>query len=87
MNAKESLMSVRYGHNRIQSEFFCLNQKHQTLLHLNDKAHPLISVKVIATEFDGIQMIFSHYRIGDAPLLIINQTNNHLISFVQKDEE
>jgi len=87
VNPKDNRMIVRYVHNRIQSQTFFFNKNHRTLLYLNDKGHPVIFVEVIATEFNGIRMIFTDYKQGDAPVLIINQTNDQLISFVQKDEQ
>ena len=80
-------MYVRYAHNRQRSGAFLLNKKHQTLLHMNDEERPVIFVEVIATDFDGVRMIFSDYKSGDAPVLLVNHTKEQLISFVQKDEK
>jgi hypothetical protein len=79
-------MLVRYPYNRKTSKAFLMNKKHQTLLYMNDKELPVIFVEVIATDFDGVRMIFSDYKSGDAPILLVNYTNSQLISFVQKDE-
>jgi hypothetical protein len=85
-NAKESLMSVRYAHNRKTSKPFLLNKKHQTLLYMNDQEHLVIFVEVLATDFDGVRIIFSDYKSGDAPVLLVNHTKDQLISFAQKDD-
>ncbi len=80
-------MYVRYAHNRKTSNAFLMNKKHQTLLYMNDTERLVIFVEVIATDFDGVRMIFSDYKAGDAPILLVNHTKDQLISFVQKDEK
>jgi hypothetical protein len=79
-------MYVRYAHNQKTSKPFLMNKKHQTLLYMNDREHLIIFVEVIATDFDGVRVIFSDYKSGDAPVLLINHTRDQLISFVQKDD-
>ncbi len=79
-------MLVRYPHNLKTSKPFLMNKKHQTLLYMNDSECLVIFVEVIATDFDGVRMIFSEYKSGDAPILLVNYTQDQLISFVQKDE-
>ena len=63
-----------------------MNKKHQTLLYMDDHERCVIFVEVIATDFDGVRIIFSDYKSGDAPVLIVNHTQDRLISFVQKDD-
>ena len=87
MNAKDSVMHVRYGHNRKISRAFSMNKQHQTLLYMNDRERLVIFVEVIATDFDGVRMIFTDYKAGDAPLLVVNHTKTQMVSFVQKDEK
>ncbi|CAF1073014.1 unnamed protein product [Rotaria sordida] len=85
-NAKEGLMRVRYAHNQKTSKAFSMNKKHHTLLYMNDTERLVIFVEVIATDFDGVRVIFSDYKQVDAPVLLINHTDDQLISFVQKDD-
>lgn len=77
-------MHVRYAHNQQTSKPFLMNRKHQTLLHMNDSERPVIFVEIIATNFNGVRVIFSDYKAGDAPLFLINHTQNRLVSFAQK---
>jgi hypothetical protein len=79
-------MHVRYAHNRTISKPFSMNKKSQTLLYMNDKERPVIFVEVIATDFDGVRVIFSDYKQGDAPVLLVNHTQDQLISFAQKND-
>ena len=79
-------MRVRYAHNRKTSKPFLMNKKHQTLLYMNDDERLVIFVEVIATDFDGVRMIFSDYKQGDAPVLLVNHTKNQMITIVQKDD-
>ena len=60
-----------------------MNKKHQTLLYMNDNERLLIFVEVLATDFDGVRIIFSDYKQGDAPILLVNHTRDRVISFVQ----
>ncbi|CAF4930234.1 unnamed protein product, partial [Rotaria sp. Silwood1] len=85
-NPKEGLIRVRYAHNQKKSKAFSMNKKHHTLLYMNDDERLVIFVEVIATDFDGVRVIFSDYKQGDAPVLLINHTHDQLISFVQKDD-
>ena len=64
-----------------------MKKQHQTLLYMNDRKRLVIFVEVVATDFDGVRVIFSDYKSGDAPLLIVNHTKTQVISFVQKDEK
>ena len=66
---KDGVMRVRYTHNRVTSSPFMMNQKHRTLLRMDDEERPAIYVEVTATDFDGVRVIFGDYKIGDAPLL------------------
>ncbi|CAF4006334.1 unnamed protein product, partial [Adineta steineri] len=85
-NIKEGVMRVRYTHNRVTSSPFMINQKHRTLLRMDDEERPAIYVEVIATDFDGVRVIFSDYKIGDAPLLLVNCLKKDPISFCQVDD-
>ena len=76
-------MRVRYTHNRVTSHPFMINQKHRTLLRMDDDEHPAIYVEVTATDFDGIRVIFGDYKIGDAPLLVVNCLSEAAVSFCQ----
>lgn len=80
-------MYVRYAHSLKISRAFSMKNQHQTLLYMYDPKHLVIFVEVSATDFDGVRVIFTDYKSGDAPLLIVNHTKNHMISFVQKDEK
>ena len=83
--SKESLMRVRYTDNQVTSEVFQSNQKHKTLLQMNDDNRPALHVEVSATDFDGVRIIFEDYKLGDAPLLIVNALVDDAISFCQTD--
>jgi hypothetical protein len=78
-------MLVRYTHNRVTSSPFLINQKHRTLLRMDDEERPAIYVEVTATDFDGVRVIFGDYKIGDAPLLIVNCLRKDEIYFSQLD--
>ena len=78
-------MRVRYTHNGITSSPFLINQKHRTLLRMDDEERPAIYVEVTATDFDGVRVIFGDYKIGDAPLLVVNCLRNDEIYFSQVD--
>lgn len=79
-------MRVRYAHNQKTSKPFSMNKKHQTLLYMNDEEHLVIFVEVIATDFDGVRIVFTDYKPGDAPILLVNHTHDHMISFLQKND-
>lgn len=79
-------MHVRYAHNKMTSKPFSMNKKHHTLLYMNDDDRLVIFVEVMATDFDGVRIIFTDYKPGDAPVLLVNHTPDQLISFVQKDD-
>ncbi|CAF2545662.1 unnamed protein product [Rotaria sp. Silwood2] len=85
-NIKESVMRVRYTHNQITSSPFNMNQKHRTLLRMEDEECPAIYVEVAATDFDSVKVIFEDYKIGDAPLLIVNSLENEPVSFCQVND-
>ena len=82
---KDSLMRVRYKHNQVTSAPFKINAKHQTLLRMEDEERSAIHVEVTATEFNGVRVIFQDYRIGDAPVLIVNGLDKEL-AFCQADD-
>lgn len=76
-------MCVRYAHNRVTSSPFTINEKHRTLLRMDDNEHSAIYVQVSITNFNGVRVIFNDYEIGDTPLLVINRLQNDPISFSQ----
>ncbi|CAF3586652.1 unnamed protein product [Adineta steineri] len=86
-NAKEGTMRVRYTHNQIASTPFLFKQKHRTLLRMDDEERPAINVEVNATDFDGVRVIFGDYKVGDAPLLIVNCLKTESITFCQRDDK
>ena len=79
-------MRVRYTHNHVTSSPFMMNQKHRTLLRMEDEERPAIYVEVSATDFDGIRVIFNDYKTGDAPILIVNCLKHDPISFSQVND-
>ncbi|CAF4656530.1 unnamed protein product [Rotaria sp. Silwood1] len=85
-NIQDGLMHVRYVHNRLTSKSFKTNQKYRTLLRMDDEEQPAIHIDVTATDFDGVKVIFEDYKIGDAPLLIVNLFENDSISFRQSKD-
>jgi len=85
-NIKEGVMRVRYTNNRVTSSPFMMNQKHRTLLRMEDEERPAIYVEVTATDFDGVRVIFGDYKIGDAPLLVVNCLKHDPVSFCQIDD-
>lgn len=80
-------MRVRFSDNQITSLPFVKNLKHRTLLQMDDEERPAIYVEVTATDFDGVRVIFSDYKIGDAPLLIVNGLKKDPITFCQVDNK
>ncbi len=84
-NIKDGLMRVRYTHNQVTSSPFLKNEKHRTLLQMDDEERPAIYVEVTATDFDGVRVIFEDYKIGDAPILVVNCLQKDPISFCQLD--
>ncbi len=79
-------MCVRYTHNINASTCFSINNKHRTLLRMNDEEYPAIDVQVNITDFDGYRIIFSDYKNGDAPILLVNTLINQSIEFNQLDD-
>lgn len=79
-------MRVRYTNNRVTSVPFKMNHKHRTLLRMDDSERPVIYVEVTATDFEGVRIVFSDYKIGDAPVLIVNCLKKESISFCQSDD-
>lgn len=79
-------MRVRYTHSRVTSRPFTINTKHRTLLRMDDEERPAIYVEVAATDFEGVRVIFGDYKIGDAPLLIVNCLSKETVSFNQLNE-
>jgi len=53
---------------------------------MNDDERPAIYVEVTATDFDGVRVIFADYKIGDAPLLVVNCLSKDPVSFCQMDD-
>ncbi|CAF1170061.1 unnamed protein product [Rotaria sordida] len=85
-NVEEAIMRVRYTHNRISSTTFSFTQKHRTLLRMNDEERPALQVEVIATDFDGFRVVFGDYKIGDAPILLVNCLKSLPIAFCQTND-
>ncbi|UJR24151.1 hypothetical protein I4U23_027117 [Adineta vaga] len=82
---EETEMLVRYNKNE-KENLFTMKDKHRTLLHMDNEDNPALHLEVVATDFDGFRVIFSDYKNGDAPLLIVNTLINQSISFQQKDQ-
>ena len=53
---------------------------------MNDEDRPAIYVEVTATDFDGVRVIFGDYKVGDAPLLVVNCLPDEAISFCQAND-
>ncbi|CAF3386362.1 unnamed protein product [Rotaria sp. Silwood1] len=85
-NIQDGLMRVRYTNNRVTSHPFVMNDKHRTLLRMDDEERPAIYVEVIATDFDGVRVIFGDYKIGDAPILLVNCLKDDSLTFCQIDD-
>ncbi|CAF3861922.1 unnamed protein product, partial [Adineta steineri] len=83
---KEGIMNVRYSYSRMIPSSFMMNIKHRTLLRMNDEDYPVLHVQVSITDFFGIHIIFNDYKIGHAPILLINCLKNQEISYNQKDD-
>ncbi len=79
-------MRVRYAHNRLSSTSFVMNNKHRTLLHMNDVERPALYVEVTANDFDGIRIVFSDYKIGDVPVVLVNCLRNQSVAFTQRED-
>jgi hypothetical protein len=83
---KEAVLCVRHAGTNFLSSCFSVEDKHRTLLRMNDVERPALHVEVTVTDFDGYKVIFEDYKIGDAPLLIVNTLLGQPISFCQKDD-
>jgi hypothetical protein len=79
-------MRVRYTHNRSASSSFVMNDKHRTLLRINDEERPALHVEVTATDSDGFRVVFGDYKIGDAPLLLVNCLKNQPLTYCQQED-
>ncbi len=77
---------MRYYEEKSSLNSFSIKNKDRILLKMNSLINPVIHVEITATDFDGYKIIFNNYRIGDAPLLIVNGLLNTNISFSQKDD-
>jgi len=80
-------MCVRYHETNGKSTSFSTEDKHRTLLRMDDQQRPGLHVEVIVTDFHGYTITFGDYQTGDAPLLIVNTLINQTISFYQKDQK
>ena len=80
-------MRVRYSDNHITSLPFVKILKHRTLLQMDDEERPAIYVEVTATDFDGVRVIFSDYKIGDAPILVVNCLKKDPVTFCQVENK
>ncbi|CAF4737256.1 unnamed protein product [Rotaria sp. Silwood2] len=85
-NMEGAVMHVRYTHNRISSTAFAFNQKHRTLLRMDDEERPALQVEVIATDFDGFRVVFGDYKIGDSPVLLVNCLKYVPVAFCQAND-
>ncbi|CAF4893614.1 unnamed protein product, partial [Rotaria sp. Silwood1] len=83
---KEGVMYVRYLGGIVSASCFSIKDKHRTLLRMDDIERPALHVEVTVTDYDGFKINFSDYKIGDAPLLIVNSLLNQSISFCQKED-
>jgi hypothetical protein len=83
---KEAVLCVRFAGTNSLSTCFSVKEKHRTLLRMNDLERPALHVEVTATDFDGYKVIFGDYKIGDAPLLIVNSLLKQSISYCQKED-
>lgn len=63
-----------------------MNHKHRTLLRMEDEERPAIMVEVTATDFDGVKVVIEDYKIGDAPLLMVNCLTDADISICQVND-
>jgi hypothetical protein len=79
-------MYVRYVGNDRSSSCFSIKDKHRTLLRMDDVERPALHVEVTSNDFDGYRINFGDYKIGDAPLLIVNSLIKDSITFCQKDD-
>jgi hypothetical protein len=79
-------MCVRYSQINSSPTFFSIKEKHQTLLRMDNYDRPAIHVGVSLTEFDGYKVIFKDYKIGDAPVLIVNALLDDDITLSQKED-
>jgi hypothetical protein len=78
-------MCVRYAHNRSALSALTMNNKHRTLLRMNDEERPALHVEVTVTDVHGIHIVFGDYKIGDAPVLIVNCLRNQPVTFYQEE--
>ncbi|CAF1248487.1 unnamed protein product [Rotaria sordida] len=85
-NMQDGVMRVRYTHNRISSTAFVFNQKHRTLLRMDDEERPALQVEIIATDFDGFRIVFGDYTIGDSPVLLVNCLKHLPIALSQAED-
>lgn len=79
-------MYVRYPGAGLSSNCFSIKDKHRTLLRMQDQERPALHVEVTVNDFDGYKVNFGDYKIGDAPLLIVNSLTKDPITFCQKDD-
>jgi len=63
-----------------------MNDKHRTLLRVNDEERPALHVEVTATDSDGFRVVFGDYKIGDAPLLLVNCLRNQPLTYRQQED-
>jgi hypothetical protein len=84
---KNGIMCVRYVHNRASLSTFVMKDKHRTLLRMNDEDRPALHVEVTATDLYGIHTVFDDYKVGDAPVLLVNCLRNQPMIYCQKQDE
>ena len=80
------MLCVRYVHNREALACIPISNKYRTLLRMNDEGYPAIDVQIHITDFDGYRIIFSDYKTGDAPILLVNTLTDQSIRFSQKGD-
>lgn len=82
---KDNTLSVRYQHNQVESRPFKIDQPHRTLLKMNDEQRSALFVEVIESDAKSLRIIFHDYKVGDAPLLVINRLTED-ITLTQTDD-
>ncbi|CAF1398617.1 unnamed protein product [Adineta ricciae] len=83
---KDDMLCVRYVHNQEALACIPISNKYRTLLRMNDEEYPAIDVQIHTTDFDGYRIVFSDYKTGDAPILLVNTLIDQSITFSQKGD-
>jgi hypothetical protein len=53
---------------------------------MNDEQFPAISVQINITDVDGYRIVFSDYKNGDAPILLVNTLIDSSVTFSQSGD-